>query len=69
MILHILNAQRLICCSIVYEICMAPKADSIAYEYQRLHQHDIYEYAHHGLTAKRANVTKWRNFKQYGEVC
>ena len=39
---------------------MAPKADSMAYEYLRLHQRDIHEYVHHVLTAKKAYVTTWQ---------
>jgi hypothetical protein len=60
MILHLLNTQGSICGNTVYEFCMAQKADSMAYEYQSLHQHNIYEYVHHGLTAKSAHVTKWQ---------
>jgi len=60
MILHLLNTQVSICCNIVYEICMAPKSDSMAYEYLCLHQQDIYEYGHHGIPAKTAHVTKWK---------
>jgi hypothetical protein len=60
MTLLLLDTQGSICCNTVYEICMAPKADSMAYEYLRLHQRDICEYVHHGLTAKRAYVTKWQ---------
>jgi hypothetical protein len=65
------NSQGSICCNIVYEICMAPKADSVAYEYLHLHQHDIYVYVHHGLTAKTAHVTKWQtsdNMVKYIEI-
>ena len=50
---------------------MAPKADSMAYKYLRLHQHDIYEDVHHGLTAKKAYVTKWQisnNMVKYIEI-
>ena len=50
---------------------MAPKADSMAYEYLRLHQHDIYEDVYHGLTAKRDYVTKWQtsnNMVKYTET-
>jgi hypothetical protein len=62
MTLHLLDTQGSICCNTVYEICMAPKADSMAYEYLCLHQRDIHEYAHHGLIATRAYtyVTKWQ---------
>ena len=43
----------------------------MAYEYLCLHQHDIHEYVHNGLTAKRAHVTKWHtsnNVVKYIEV-
>jgi hypothetical protein len=71
MILHLLNTQVSICYNIVYEICRAPKADSMSYEYLCLHQQDIYEYVHHGIPAKRAHVTKCKtsnNMVKYIEI-
>jgi hypothetical protein len=71
MILHLLNTQVSICCNTVYEICMALKADSVAYEYECSHQQDMYEYVHHGIPAKRAHVTKWEtsnNMVKYIEI-
>jgi hypothetical protein len=59
MTLHLLNTQQSVCGNIVYETCMPLKADSMAYEYQLWHQHNIYENVHHGLTAKSAHITKW----------
>ena len=71
MILLLLNTQKSICGNTVYEIYMALKADSMAYEYQLLHQHNIYKYVHHGLTAKTAHITKWQtlyNTVQHAEI-